>query len=95
MFNQYGKGFTVNENIHVVALVKGKERFVFLFDENKHEEALRTFGRYASNPQLSFTWYDAAILGKRIRRIIERKEGQTANSSASRLSFTSSEDDLF
>ena len=25
-------------------------------------------GRYASNPELSFTWYDAAVLSQKIRR---------------------------
>jgi len=25
-------------------------------------------GRYASNPELSFTWYDAAVLSQKIRQ---------------------------
>jgi hypothetical protein len=31
-------------------------------------ETLRTLGRFASNPQLSFTWYDAAVLSQKIRQ---------------------------
>ena len=33
-------------------------------------EALRTLGRYASNQELSFTWYDAAVLSQKIRQTV-------------------------
>ena len=49
------------QDINVVALVKGSERYVFLYDDDSRAEALRMLGRYASNPDLSFTWYDAAV----------------------------------
>ena len=48
-------------------MVKGDERYVFLFDDESRAETLRLLGRYASNPELSFTWQDAAILSQRIR----------------------------
>lgn len=50
-----------------MALVKGGERYVFLYDASSREEMLRTLGRYASDPELSFTWYDAAVLGQKVR----------------------------
>jgi hypothetical protein len=58
----------VSQDINVLALVKGEERYIFLFDDNHRAEALRTLGRYASNPELSFTWYDAAVLSQKIRQ---------------------------
>jgi hypothetical protein len=58
----------VNQDINVLALVKGEERYIFLYDDSKRAETLRTLGRYASNPQLSFTWYDAAVLSQKIRQ---------------------------
>lgn len=58
----------MNQDINVLALVKGVERYVFLYDDASRAETLRTFGRYASNPELSFTWYDAAVLSQKIRR---------------------------
>jgi hypothetical protein len=58
----------VSHDINVLALVKGEERYIFLYDDAKRAETLRTFGRYASNPQLSFSWYDAAVLSQRLRR---------------------------
>jgi hypothetical protein len=58
----------VSEDINVVALVKGAERYIFLYDDDNRARALRTLGRYASNPELSFSWYDAAVLSQKIRR---------------------------
>ena len=57
------------EGAHVVALVKDGERFVFVFDAESAAELLQTFGRYAADPELNFTWYDAAVLSQRVRRI--------------------------
>lgn len=59
----------MTRDINVLALVKGEERYIFLFDDQNRAEALRTLGRYASNPELSFTWYDAAVLSQKIRKI--------------------------
>ncbi|MCA9222136.1 MAG: hypothetical protein R3C99_25730 [Pirellulaceae bacterium] len=58
----------MTQDINVLALVKGEERYIFLFDDNHRAETLRTFGRYASNPDLSFTWYDAAVLSQKLRQ---------------------------
>ncbi len=57
----------MTQDINVLALVKGEERYIFLFDDANRSEALRTLGRYASNPDLSFSWYDAAVLSQKIR----------------------------
>jgi hypothetical protein len=58
----------VSQDINVLALVKGAERYVFLYDDASRAETLRVLGRYASNPDLSFTWYDAAVLSQKIRQ---------------------------
>ena len=63
----------MTRDINVLALVKGEERYIFLFDDNNRAEALRTLGRFASNPELSFTWYDAAVLSQKIRKIAPAK----------------------
>lgn len=67
----------MSQDINVLALVKGSERYVFLYDDESRAETLRLLGRYASNPELSFTWYDAAVLSQKIRR-----ESQAAPSKA-------------
>ena len=57
----------MNDDINVLALVKGRERYIFLYEDSQRAEALRVLGRFASNPELSFTWYDAAVLSQKVR----------------------------
>lgn len=66
------------QEINVLALVKGSERYIFLFDDEHRSETLRTLGRFASNPDLSFTWYDAAVLSQKVRQTAEKSQ-QTAS----------------
>lgn len=68
----------MTQDINVLALVKGNERYIFLFDDNNRAETLRMLGRYASNPDLSFTWYDAAVLSQKIRQTAEQQARTTA-----------------
>jgi hypothetical protein len=68
------RSLIVTTDINVLALVKGEERYIFLFDDDHRAEALRTLGRYASNPELSFSWYDAAVLSQRIRQTAQAVE---------------------
>jgi len=82
----------VTEEINVLALVKGEERYVFMFSDDRRAEALRTLGRYASNPELSFTWYDAAVLSQKIRaQAAQQKEADLSGSSVKpRFAFPAS-----
>lgn len=67
----------MNQDINVLALVKGAERYVFLYDDSSRAETLRMLGRYASNPDLSFTWYDAAVLSQKIRQESQKTPAPT------------------
>lgn len=64
----------VSKDINVVALVKGEERYIFLFNDQQKSQTLRTLGRYASNPELSFSWYDAAVLSQKVRNAARAEE---------------------
>ncbi len=71
----------MSQDINVLALVKGEERYIFLYSDSNRAETLRMLGRYASNPELSFTWYDAAVLSQKIRRAMQAQPaGDSANS---------------
>ena len=59
---------TEGKDVKVIALIKGLEQYVFVYNENNRSEILRLLGRYASNPELSFSWYDAAVLSQKIRQ---------------------------
>ena len=67
----------MSQDINVLALVKGEERYVFLYSDSNRTETLRLLGRYASAPDLSFTWYDAAILSQKVRRL--RRDAEREN----------------
>ncbi|MCA9269598.1 MAG: hypothetical protein KDA41_14050 [Planctomycetales bacterium] len=62
------------QDINVLALVKGEERYVFLYDDASRAETLRVLGRFASNPELSMSWYDAAVLSQKVRQTGEPME---------------------
>ncbi len=60
--------------MNVLALVKGSERYVFLYDDESPRSLLQTLGRFAADPDLSFTWYDAAILSQKVRRLHDEQK---------------------
>lgn len=68
----------MSNDINVLALVKDKERYIFLYDDDNRAEALRTLGRYASNQHLSLTWYDAAVLSQKIRQTALQTQESTS-----------------
>ncbi len=74
----------MTKDINVLALVKGKERYIFLYDDDNRAETLRTLGRYASNQELSFTWYDAAVLSQKIRQTSQRAKEPKASKATAR-----------
>lgn len=59
----------MTQDLNVLALIKGDERYIFLFADDRKADALRHFGRFACDPELSFSWYDAAVLSQRMRAI--------------------------
>jgi hypothetical protein len=58
----------MQRSMNVLALVKGSERFIFLYDDESPDALLHELGRCAADPELSFTWYDAAVLSQKVRR---------------------------
>ena len=80
----------MSQDINVLALVKGVERYVFLYDDSSRAETLRVLGRYASNPELSFTWYDAAVLSQKIRQ----ESQKTARANRFDLPLATDKDDF-
>ncbi len=81
---------SVNDDINVLALIKGKERYIFLYDDSQRAEALRMLGRHASNPELSFSWYDAAVLSQKIRQ-----EERAQRTGRARLPQVTDSEELF
>jgi len=59
----------MERGINVVALVKDTERYIFLYDNDSAPALMQTLGRFAGDPDLSFSWYDAAVLSQKVRRL--------------------------
>jgi hypothetical protein len=59
----------MQNGMNVLALVKDSERYVFLYDDESDASLLQQLGHFASDADLSFTWYDAAILSQKVRRL--------------------------
>ena len=58
----------MDDNINFLALCKGEERYIFLYDDAHQTECLHTIGRFAADKELSFSWYDASRLSQEIRQ---------------------------
>jgi hypothetical protein len=88
----------MDKEINILALVKGEERYVFLYDDQNRVETLRMLGRYAADPQLSFSWYDAAVMSKKIREMANaialeaEQSGTRPQSRSPRFSYRHTED---
>ena len=56
----------------LLAIVKGNERYVFHFrdDVATRSKINNVFGQFASNPELSFSWHDAAVLSQKVRNAV-------------------------
>ncbi len=94
----------MSKEINVLALIKGEERYIFLYDDNNRTETLRTLGRFAADPQLSFSWYDAAVLSKKLREMAAEEEALVSQpvaanhaqpSTPPRFSFKHEEDKIY
>lgn len=69
----------MHRSMNVLALVKDSERYVFLYDDESTATLLQTLGRYAADKTLSFTWYDAAVLSQKVRKLRQEAESERTN----------------
>ena len=52
----------MQREVNVLALVKGDEQYVFVYDEASRATLLRHFQQQAADERLGLTWYDATVL---------------------------------
>lgn len=67
----------MERSVNVLALMKDGERFIFLYDDRSTPQLLQTLGRYAADPEVGFSWYDAAVLSQKVRRLKESQDRTT------------------
>ena len=54
--------------LSVLALIRGRERYVYVYDDASREELIEAIRAQAASPAVSLTWYDAAVLTERARQ---------------------------
>ena len=64
---------------NVLALIKGNERYVYLYDDASRAGLIDLFRDQAADPHFSLTWFDALVLTKKAREQAETatRTGQT------------------
>ena len=56
-----------DETINVLAIQKQGHTHLFLYRDGLETDVLRALGRAAADPETNFSWYDAAVLGQKVR----------------------------
>jgi hypothetical protein len=57
----------VRRELNVLALVKGDERYIYIYDDPSRATLIDTFRDQAADPRLNLSWFDAAILTEKAR----------------------------
>lgn len=57
----------MTRELNVLALFKGDERYIFVYDEESSEALIAEIRNKAADPKVPINWFDAAVLTERIR----------------------------
>lgn len=57
----------MRHEFNVLALVKGAERYVYVYDDASRDDLIAAFRHQAADPGLSLNWFDAGVLTQRAR----------------------------
>lgn len=52
---------------NVLALVKGEERYIFVYDDDSRSQVVEAFRDAAADPHQTLTWFDAVVLTKKAK----------------------------
>jgi hypothetical protein len=64
--------------VNVLALIKGQERYVYVYDDISQKELIDAFRNHAADPELSLSWFDATVLTTKAREQIREASAQPA-----------------
>ena len=59
---------------NIVSILREKERYVFLFDNLSLPQLRQFMGRFASDPEMTFTWHDAALLSTKANLLVMKAD---------------------
>jgi hypothetical protein len=61
-------GWRVPNEFNVLALLKGDERYIYIYDDASRPELIDAFRDQAADPAVNFSWFDAAVLTDKARQ---------------------------
>ena len=67
------RGNPVRRDLNVLALLKGNERYIYVYDDASRASLIDAFRDDAADPHLSLSWLDVAVLTAKAR-----EQGKTA-----------------
>ena len=74
----------MGQEFNILALIKGEEHYVYIYDDESRLSLLQAFQAQAANGELSLTWFDAAVLTQKAHEqanIVEEQENAQLRSS--------------
>ena len=71
----------MTQELNVLALFKGNERYIFVYDDFSREDLIDTIRDAAASAESPINWLDASVLTERARQ-----QGKEPESQPSRLS---------
>ena len=57
----------MTQELNVLALIKGSERFIFVYDDDSKAALVDDIRDKAADPAVALNWFDAAVLTERVR----------------------------
>ncbi|VTT98553.1 Uncharacterized protein OS=Planctomyces limnophilus (strain ATCC 43296 / DSM 3776 / IFAM 1008 / 290) GN=Plim_2345 PE=4 SV=1 [Gemmataceae bacterium] len=57
----------MTRELNVLALIKGEERYVFVYDDESRDALINDIRDKAADPAVKINWFDAAVLTERVR----------------------------
>ncbi len=75
----------MTQDLNVLALFKGVERYVFVFDDHSRDELIAVIRNAAADPTVSLNWFDAAVLTERARQQVAGPQTSPADGKSGEL----------
>lgn len=64
----------MQRELNVLALHKGTEHYLFLYDDDSLPSLIDLFRRYASDTEISFNWFDAAVMTEKSKTQLQAEQ---------------------
>jgi hypothetical protein len=71
-----------HKEFNVLALIKGEERYVYVYDDVSRQALIEAFHAQAADAELTLNWFDAAVLTQKAE---EQAAGVAASSAQTRF----------